>query len=99
MLEDVAALDELDAQLSAQAVVRRLRWDRLSSRAEPSHPPRPSRPGLLARVLVANEADHLPLHRQVESNDREAAALDCSTLTDWIGKRPAKAGGGRREAR
>jgi transposase len=42
-------------------------------------------PGLLAHVLVAKYADHLPLYRQVQIYAREAVELERSTLADWVG--------------
>jgi transposase len=42
-------------------------------------------PGLLAHVLVAKYADHLPLYRQAEIYQREGLELDRSTLADWVG--------------
>lgn len=42
-------------------------------------------PGLLAHVLVAKYADHLPLYRQSEIYNREGVELDRSTLADWVG--------------
>ena len=42
-------------------------------------------PGLLAHVLVAKYADHLPLYRQSEIYEREGVELDRSTLADWVG--------------
>src|ERR1700691_2262854 len=42
-------------------------------------------PGLLAHVLVAKYADHLPLYRQAEIYAREGVELDRSTLADWVG--------------
>jgi transposase len=42
-------------------------------------------PGLLAHVLVAKYADHLPLYRQREIYAREGVDLDRSTLADWVG--------------
>jgi transposase len=42
-------------------------------------------PGLLAHVLVAKYADHLPLYRQSEIYPREGVDLDRSTLADWVG--------------
>ncbi len=42
-------------------------------------------PGLLAHVLVAKYADHLPLYRQSEIYQREGIELDRSTLADWVG--------------
>ena len=42
-------------------------------------------PGLLAHVLVAKYADHLPLYRQSEIYEREGVELSRSTLADWVG--------------
>lgn len=42
-------------------------------------------PGLLAHVLVAKYADHLPLYRQSQIYEREGVELDRSTLADWVG--------------
>jgi transposase len=42
-------------------------------------------PGLLAHVLVAKYADHLPLYRKSEIYAREGVALDRSTLAGWVG--------------
>jgi transposase len=42
-------------------------------------------PGLLAHVLVAKYADHLPLYRQSEIYARQGIDLDRSTLADWVG--------------
>ena len=43
-------------------------------------------PGLLAHVLVAKYADHLPLYRQAEIMARDGAELSRSTLADWVGQ-------------
>jgi transposase len=43
-------------------------------------------PALLAHVLVAKYADHLPLYRQTEIYGRAGVALDRSTLADWVGQ-------------
>lgn len=42
-------------------------------------------PGLLAHVLVAKFADHLPLYRQSEIYEREGIDLGRSTLAGWVG--------------
>jgi transposase len=42
-------------------------------------------PGLLAHVLVAKYADHLPLYRQAEIYARSGLELERSTLADWVG--------------
>jgi transposase len=42
-------------------------------------------PGLLAHVLVAKYADHLPLYRQAEIYAREGVEIERSTMADWVG--------------
>lgn len=42
--------------------------------------------GLLAHVLVAKYADHLPLYRQEKIFDRAGLAIARSTLADWVGR-------------
>jgi transposase len=42
-------------------------------------------PGLLAHVLTAKYADHLPLYRQSEIYAREGVELQRSTLAGWVG--------------
>jgi transposase len=42
-------------------------------------------PGMLAHVLVAKFADHLPLYRQSEMYARDGIELERSTLADWVG--------------
>ena len=42
-------------------------------------------PALLAHVLVAKYADHLPLYRQSKIYQREGIELERSTLADWVG--------------
>jgi transposase len=42
-------------------------------------------PGLLAHVVVAKYADHLPLYRQTQIYARQGVELDRSTLADWVG--------------
>jgi transposase len=41
--------------------------------------------GLLAQVLVAKFADHLPLYRQTSIFDRAGLAIPSSTLGAWVG--------------
>jgi transposase len=56
-------------------------------------PPAPSRPikrclagpALLAHVLAAKYANHIPLNRQSEIYAREGFELDRSTLAGWVG--------------
>jgi len=55
--------------------------------------PAPSRPverglagaGLLAHILVAKYADHLPLYRQSQIYAREGIELERSTMAEWVG--------------
>jgi hypothetical protein len=42
--------------------------------------------GLLAHILVAKYADHLPLYRQSEIYAREGVDLARSTMADWVGR-------------
>jgi transposase len=53
----------------------------------PFHPIHRGRAGphLLAHILEAKFAQHLPLNRQSESFAREGIDLDISTLADWTG--------------
>jgi hypothetical protein len=41
---------------------------------------------LVAQVLVAKYADHLPLYRQSQIYARQGIQLDRSTLADWVGR-------------
>jgi transposase len=41
---------------------------------------------LVAHVLVAKYADHLPLYRQAQIYERQGIHLDRSTLADWVGR-------------
>jgi transposase len=53
----------------------------------PFHPISRGRAGanLLATILDAKFANHLPLNRQSETFAREGIELDVSTLADWVG--------------
>lgn len=42
--------------------------------------------GLLAQVLIAKYADHLPLYRQEKIFERAGFAIARSTLADWVGR-------------
>ncbi len=42
--------------------------------------------GLVAAVVIAKYADHLPLYRQVQIYARQGVELDRSTLADWSGR-------------
>lgn len=46
-------------------------------------------PGLLAHVLVAKYADHLPLYRQQEIYARENVDIERSTLAGWVAQSSA----------
>jgi transposase len=53
-------------------------------------PPRPiergmAGPGLLAHVVAAKYADHVPLYRQSEIYGRQGMALERSLLAEWVG--------------
>jgi transposase len=41
-------------------------------------------PGLLAHVITAKFADHVPLHRLAGQLGRSGVSLACSTLGDWL---------------
>ncbi|MGE0155336.1 MAG: IS66 family transposase [Reyranellaceae bacterium] len=41
---------------------------------------------LIAQVVVAKYADHLPLYRQAQIFARQGIDLDRSTLADWVGR-------------
>jgi transposase len=41
---------------------------------------------LVAHILIAKYADHLPLYRQAQIYARQGVALDRSTLADWVGR-------------
>src|SRR5690349_4835152 len=59
----------------------------ISQPPAPFHPIARGRagPNLLAMVLDAKFANHLPLNRQSEAYAREGIDLDVSTLADWVG--------------
>jgi transposase len=63
------------------------RCDRIVQSPAPSRPIARglAGPGMLAHVLVAKYADHLPLYRQSEIYAREGVELERSTLADWVG--------------
>ena len=74
----------------------RPRWscrscERITGAPAPSLPIRRGRAtaGLLAHVLVAKYADHLPLHRQSGIYARDGVELERSTLADWVGQSAA----------
>src|SRR3989442_1774433 len=51
--------------------------------AQPIDKGRPG-PGLLAQVITAKYADHLPLNRQVDIFARHGVELSRQTLCDWV---------------
>jgi transposase len=63
----------------------------ISQPPAPSHPIARGRagPNLLALVLAAKYAQHLPLTRQSAIYAREGVELDVSTLADWVGSSAA----------
>ena len=67
------------------------RCDRIVQSEAPSRPIARglAGPGLLAHVLEAKYADHLPMYRQSEIYAREGVALERSTLADWVGSASA----------
>lgn len=91
--EDVT--EQLDYVPASFRVTRHVRsrlscrtCDRIVQAPLPSLPIERGRPGagLLARVLVAKYADHLPLYRQSAIYAREGVDLARSTLADWVGR-------------
>lgn len=90
--EDVA--EKLDYQPGVFTVERHVRGKWVCSRCEtlvqapvPPHVIDKGIPtaGLLAQVLVAKYADHLPLYRQEGIFARAGMALSRSTLAQWVG--------------
>jgi transposase len=83
-------LDIVPAQLRVK-VVRRPRYGCRACAEAVVQAPAPERPitggmateALLAHVLVAKYADHLPLYRQAQIFARQGIALDRSTLMAW----------------
>ena len=61
--------------------------EKITQPPAPFHPIARGRAGahLLAMILYAKFANHLPLNRQSESYAREGIDLDVSTLADWVG--------------
>lgn len=75
-------------------VTRRPRYGCRSCESAPVQAPAPARiveggiptEALIAQVLVAKYADHLPLYRQAQIYARQGIQLDRSTLADWTGR-------------
>src|SRR5918997_1181323 len=86
-------LDIVPAQLRVK-VIRRPRYGCRVCEEAVVQAPAPERPitggeaaeALLAQVLVAKYADHLPLYRQAQIFARQGIELDRSTLSDWVGR-------------
>src|SRR3954447_14991620 len=86
-------LDIVPAQLRVR-VIRRPRYACRACEEAVVQAPAPERPvtggmateALLAHVLVAKYADHLPLYRQAAIFARQGIELDRSTLCGWVGR-------------
>src|SRR4051812_46139957 len=86
-------LDIVPAVLRVR-VIRRPRYGCRACEGAVVQAPAPERPvtggmateALLAHVLVAKYADHLPLYRQAGIFARQGVELDRSTLCDWVGR-------------
>ncbi|KWF15207.1 transposase [Burkholderia ubonensis] len=94
--EDVA--EQLEYVPASFRVIRHVRpkltcscCDHIAQAAAPSRPIERGMagPGLLAHVLVAKFADHLPLYRQSVIYAREGVELDRSLLAKWVGRSAA----------
>ena len=92
--EDVAErLDIVPAQLRV-LVVRRPKYACRTCEEGVVQAPAPARliegglptEAMVAHVVVAKYADHLPLYRQAQIYARQGIALDRSTLADWTGR-------------
>jgi transposase len=92
--EDVSErLEMIPAQFKV-LVVRRPKYACRACEGEVTQAPAPERliengiptEALVAHVIVAKYADHLPLYRQAQIYARQGIALDRSTLADWVGR-------------
>ena len=92
--EDVSErLDVTPAQFKV-LVLRRPKYACRACEGEVSQAPAPERliengiptEALVAHVIVAKYADHLPLYRQAQIYARQGINLDRSTLADWVGR-------------
>jgi transposase len=92
--EDVSErLDVIPAQLKV-IVTRRPKFACDGCIGRVSQAPAPERliengiptEAMVAHVLVAKYADHLPLYRQAQIYARQGITLDRSTLADWVGR-------------
>ena len=86
-------LDYIPAQVRVK-VIRRPRYGCRACEGAVVQAPAPERPidggmateALLAQVLIAKYADHLPLYRQAQIFARQGITLDRSTLCNWVGR-------------
>ena len=92
--EDVAERLDIVPTTFRVLVTRRPRYGCRSCESAVVQAPAPSRivdggiptEALIAQVLVAKYADHLPLYRQAQIYARQGIQLDRSTLADWVGR-------------
>lgn len=92
--EDVAERLDVVPTIFRVIVTRRPRYGCRACEAAPVQAPAPSHivdaglptEALIAHVLVAKYADHLPLYRQAQIYARQGVHLDRSTLSDWVGR-------------
>ena len=96
--EDVAErLDVIPAQFRV-LVTRRPKYGCRACESAVVQAPAPARliegglptEAMIAHVLVAKYADHLPLYRQSQIYARQGIELDRSTLADWVGQAAAE---------
>ena len=92
--EDVSErLDMIPARFKV-IVTRRPKYACRACEGEVAQAPAPERliegglptENLIAAVVVAKYADHLPLYRQAQIYGRQGVELDRSTLADWSGR-------------
>lgn len=92
--EDVAERLDVVPTTFRVLVTRRPRYGCRSCESTVIQAPAPGRiveggiptEALIAQVLVAKYADHLPLYRQAQIYARQGIQLDRSTLADWVGR-------------
>lgn len=92
--EDVAERLDVVPTIFRVLVTRRPRYGCRSCESAVVQAPAPARiveggiptEALIAQVLVAKYADHLPLYRQAQIYARQGIQLDRSTLADWVGR-------------
>src|SRR5437763_485277 len=92
--EDTSEMLDIVPAVLRVKVIRRPRYGCRACEGAVVQAPAPERPitggmateALLAQVLVAKYADHLPLYRQAGIFARQGVELDRSTLCDWVGR-------------